>query len=348
MIPITGMLRHSLLLLLLINFVSCAMNDMTIRVQSPAPVTISPAVKRVGIINRSLPAPDERNNSTLHTVLSGETFALLEAGSEESIRGLTDALAENNRFESVQVISGVNLYNPAPGSFQSPLSWDEVERICNRNELDALFVLETFDTELKILPSTIPMQLANVNQVINAIQQISISTIVKSGYRIYDRKVRIVADEYATQQQLTFQSDGNPLVTVDGLMRRKEYVKQTANRDGRLYAERILTYWHRVSREYFVRGSDRMKVAKRRARTGNWDGAAELWRKDVENPKRKTAGRACYNMAISNEINGNLDEAIRWAQRSYEDYKIRPALEYVNVLKRRKAQERLAAYQEGK
>ena len=49
------------------------------------------------------------------------------------------------------------------------------------------------------------------------------------------------------------------------------------------------------------------------------------------------ADRACYNMAIINEINGNLDKAIEWAQKSYEDYNDKLALQYLNILKNRKS-----------
>jgi hypothetical protein len=43
-------------------------------------------------------------------------------------------------------------------------------------------------------------------------------------------------------------------------------------------------------------------------------------------------------MAIINEINGDLDGAIQWAQKAYENYNIRLALQYVNILRNRKAQ----------
>lgn len=42
-------------------------------------------------------------------------------------------------------------------------------------------------------------------------------------------------------------------------------------------------------------------------------------------------------MAIINEINGSLDDALGWAQKSYEDYGIRPALKYIRILEDRKA-----------
>ena len=42
-------------------------------------------------------------------------------------------------------------------------------------------------------------------------------------------------------------------------------------------------------------------------------------------------------MAIIHEINGELDQAITWAQESYEKYNNKSALHYVNVLRSRKA-----------
>jgi len=49
----------------------------------------------------------------------------------------------------------------------------------------------------------------------------------------------------------------------------------------------------------------------------------------------KIAGRACYNMAIINEINGNLDEALQWAQKSYEDYNDKMGIRYARILENR-------------
>ena len=80
---------------------------------------------------------------------------------------------------------------------------------------------------------------------------------------------------------------------------------------------------------------DYFEVAKRRAQTGDWDGAADLWNAETNNRKAKIAGRAYYNMAISNEINGNLPEAVDWVKKSYTDYKNKEALDYLRILERR-------------
>jgi hypothetical protein len=116
---------------------------------------------------------------------------------------------------------------------------------------------------------------------------------------------------------------------------------------GEAYAYSVIPQWLRVSREYFVRGNDQFKVARRRAESGNWDGAGDIWNEQTRAAKSKVAGRACYNMAIISEINGDLDGAISWAQKSYEDYNIKLALRYVRVLRDRKVRNSILEEQQG-
>jgi hypothetical protein len=164
----------------------------------------------------------------------------------------------------------------------------------------------------------------------------TVYTKIKSGWRIYDPVNKLILDEYISFQDVISKGSGiNPLKAVEAISGRTEAVMQVSTELGQLYAKRILPYYIRVARLYFVRGTDNFKIAKRRARTGDWDGAAELWKKELDNPKRKVAGRACYNMAIINEINGNLEESLKWASKSYTDYNNKKGLDYVNILKYR-------------
>jgi hypothetical protein len=51
-------------------------------------------------------------------------------------------------------------------------------------------------------------------------------------------------------------------------------------------------------------------------------------------------------MAIINEINGSLDDALGWAQKAWEDYKIQLALKYTRILENRKYNSELLKIQE--
>ncbi len=104
---------------------------------------------------------------------------------------------------------------------------------------------------------------------------------------------------------------------------------------GHGYALRLIPFELRVMRDYFVKGNYNFKIAKRKAQTGKWDEAGLLWEKETTNPKPEIAGRACHNMGIINEINGDVDAALSWAQKAYEDYNIRKSLEYTRILENR-------------
>ena len=93
----------------------------------------------------------------------------------------------------------------------------------------------------------------------------------------------------------------------------------------------------RVSRYYYVRGNGKFSMAKRMAQAGDWDGAANIWREATNSTSGKVAGRACYNMAIISEINGDLNGALQWARKAYEVYRTPYALNFVNILQQRQS-----------
>jgi hypothetical protein len=233
--------------------------------------------------------------------------------------------------------------NNNPGSYASQLDWQEVEKICSVNGSHVLISLEMFDTDSKISYAASPVKVNTPLGKIPAIhQEATMTTWVKTGWRIYDPKSRRVLDEAALSRQMVFRGRGlNPVLAANALIGRKEAVKQAGRNAGEAYAYSVLPLWIRVSREYFVRGNNEFKIARRKAESGNWDGAGEIWHQQTTAAKRKAAGRACYNMAIINEINGNLEEAIRWAQQSYEDYNIKRGLRYIRILENRKIRNRI-------
>jgi hypothetical protein len=329
------MKKHYLPLFLILILCSCKTNLVYIKVLDPALVTVPGYVKTIGIINRSIPSDASKALNKVHLFNTAEGAEMAAEGSAECIRGLKDALMENTRFAKIVVLDSIHMKCQAIGMFNSPLSWDALDSICNANGLDAVFVLELFDTELKVsAPLVVPR--SGVGIALAALQ-VSMNTTVRTGWRIYVPKDRFIPDEYTYTNTVTHTGTGNNIgAATEALIGRKEAVKQAANKAGHGYVCRVTPYWITVTRDYFIKGNAFFKMAMRKARTGNWDGAAELWEKETHNPRNKIAGRACYNMAIISEINGDLDKAIQWASIAYEEHGTRLALHYINQLKYRK------------
>lgn len=319
--------------------ISCKTNELYLNVTRPAPVTLPSGIKKVGIINRSIPTDETSIVDALDRILTLEGADLDRDGAWESIAGLTAELRANERFSEVKELKDINFRASRVGVLPPPLSQGLVDSLCNETGTDALFSLERFDTDTRVGFGKSP---GNPETALGKIPlrglEVSMETIIKSGWRIYTPAVAGVLDEIAFAESLVFTANGlNPVAAVEALTGRKNAIREVSRNAGHTYAMRLLPYRLRVTRDYFVKGTDNFKIAGRKAQTGKWDEAGSLWEKEISNPKMKIAGRACYNMAIINEINGSLDDALGWAQKSYEDYGIRPALKYIRILEDRKA-----------
>lgn len=332
-------MKKSYGLLLLVFLCSCSTTNLVyLSVQQPAPVSIPQDIKTIAVVNRSEPARQNRIIDAIDKVMTLEGPNLDKEGAGASIDGLTDELRRNNRFNNIKIVPGRFTNNAAPGSFPTGLSWDVIEQICRDNNTDAVFTLELFDTDTKIDYAANTVSVTTPVGSVPAIEHLAnMQTFVKTGWRIYDLQSHTIIDEYAFDKTLRYSARGiNPVVAAAGLINRKEAVKEAGNNSGHAYALRLIPYWIRVYRDYYIKGSDNFTAARRKAQTGNWKGAEALWLSETTNPDQTVAGRACYNMAIISEINGDLNKAIEWAGKSYENYNNKLALAYVNTLKTRK------------
>jgi hypothetical protein len=325
------------------------MNSLTIPVTEPAPVFMPSSIENIGIVNRSLPSDENARMDQIDKILSVEGINLDKEAADQAIDGLRNELLASGRFENVVIIEDAEMKNPGMDVFPSALSWSTINQYCEDNNVDAIFALSFYDTDTQVDYDAVTKTIDGPLGVkIPAIEHHArTATMIKTGWRIYDPASLLLLDEFIMNEQIVLTGSGiNPVNAVKTIVvGRKENILEVSNQIGQNYVQRIFPYKRRVNREYYVKGSDNFEVAKRRAQTGDWDGAAELWEREVDNSKAKIAGRAYYNMAIINEINGDLEKAVDWASRSYTDYNNKEALDYLNLLKRRIASNDLLVHQ---
>lgn len=324
---------------MVILFSACgATNHLTMGVTEPAIVHLPSEIKRIGIINRSLPSKGNSTLDKIEKILSAEGLEIDKKGSESAILALASELSVIRDFEEVKIIKEVEEVQKGLGVMPASLSWEIVEKICNENNVDVLFSLAFYDTDTKANFQVATMKMPNslgIDVDVPA-QEVTLLTNVNSGWRIYNPWTKLVLDERLYDKRMTFKGKGvNPMKAIEAIARRNETIQEYSRNVGIHYAQRLIPKNIRVTRDYFVSGTDNFKIAQRRAQAGDWDGAAELWELELGNSDAKIAGRAHYNMAIINEINGDLNKAIEYATKSYVDYRNNIALNYLNLLKRR-------------
>lgn len=331
------MKKSILVLVILCILSSCKTNQLYLNVIEPAPVTLPPYIKKVAVINRSTTTDETKALDVADKVLSLEGANLDAESAMESIKGLSEELMNNNRFTEVKALDKIDFRTSSLAAFPVPLTWDIVAQICRENSTDALFSLEKFDTDTKIGYSNRKTEIRTPLGNIPALEhQADMETIVKTGWRIYDPAGKAILDEFIYADAVVFHGKGiNPVLAAAALVGRKDAIKEVSNKAGHGYAHRIIPFELRVMRDYYVKGTNNFKIAKRKAQTGNWNEAGELWKEETGNRDRKVAGRATYNMAIISEINGDLESALNYARKSYEDYNNKLGIRYVHILENR-------------
>jgi hypothetical protein len=335
-------------IILSIILISCSQfNYISLPVLRPAEITLPDHIQKIAVVNRSLPDDKNKAWNIIEGIITGEGIKADKIGSQICIEGFRQTLMQSPRFQLVN--SPINeLHALGTGQMPPPLSWLQVESICQQSGADALVLLEVFDSDAFITTEAFEQQVKGPEGTMQKVTMYRaiMRIVVKTAWRIYDPKTRRTWDEIRDNDFMMFTAEGNtPEVAISALIARREAINRTGRYAGSLYANRISPMWTNVSRRYYKKGNEALETAARKARTNDWKGAADIWKKEANNPDNKIAGRAKYNMAVFCEKEGRLDLAIEWARKSYVENKNNKAKQYVNILNHQKNENARAAEQ---
>ena len=87
-----------------------------------------------------------------------------------------------------------------------------------------------------------------------------------------------------------------------------------------------------VERVLFIKGSKDFKIANRYLKQRHWTSAAIIWKKYANDPDKKIASASLFNLAVINEMEGNIEEAIRLAKQAGEINEASIIKEYILLL----------------
>lgn len=311
-----------------IFFLCSCMSTTYVQVMKPAQVNITPEIETVALVNRAQPQNEKTN--TIEGIVTGEGIGQDRQGIEQALMGFQNTLQESQRFE----VKRTNLElvgSGSGGTFPSPLSWSEVERICEEYNVDAVAAIETYDSDF-IITNGIVTKEKGIGFYAEGV------ATVKLGFRMYHPKARTIVDQdHLTCNRRWKANSSSVLAAASQLINRKDAIHKASYLAGNNYAARIAPTWFTVSREYFKKGkrNPHFEMGVRSAHISNWEVAKENWHKVIPTAKAKTAGKAAYNLALAYEVQGDLDEALAWATKAYSLYNNKKARPYVSLLERR-------------
>lgn len=288
----------------------------------------------IAAVNRSLTKEEDSDDRVLEAILTTEVAGSDMLASDNCIKGVYDGILALPETELL-IPSKVRLYGTGTRELPELLDWDQVESMCKAEEADALLVLETFDSNTDLLASTATNQVSSIlsKGTLDPNLPGQINLNVNCFWRLYDPATRKIIDQYQHNSYTHFNLH-NGLIPPHAL-------PESAYAAGRAYIDRFLpgSYW--VKRRLYKRtgGSAKrdFKAGFRSTEVANWLEAIDIWSELSDHNKRKTAGRACLNIAVANEVLGDTDNALEWAKRSYEIYNDKLGRSYSKILLSRKS-----------
>ncbi|MFN0037600.1 MAG: DUF6340 family protein [Saprospiraceae bacterium] len=325
--------------LLALGLGSC-MRNTTLRVLQPAQMTLPEHITTVAIVDRSKPSNGWSN--FLEGLFTGEEIGQDRRSRQTAVDGLTNALTRTPRFQVKS--TGIEMEGSKAGaSMPYPMDWHEVEKICRDYGTNAVVTIESFDSDnsRSARPYTETRKDKTGKKYTVTTYRSQQRTGVRIGWRLYDPKTKIILDEYVTDDYLERSGSGSTeRAALSNLPSQLDVTRDVAYNVGIEYGARIAPIYVNISRAYYHKAKgfkDHMKRAAKYLQDREMEKATTLWKKIIASAgaNRKAAGRAAYNMAVASEINGNLDIALDWAQKSWNEYGNKKAREYINILKQR-------------
>ncbi len=266
----------------------------------PAEITISGDVRSITVIARC-----DLDSTFKQASLKSGNFGGFKRDSlmsKQMVIGCCDALVESPRF----TVNNPVLRRSLAGAFKDPdmrIPWDAIRNIAGNPPQDAVLSLEY----------------ASVDDTIRFhdddwLGYYQYYVMVSSMWRLY-RLGDFQTKEYRFRDTVSFDipSPNEFLASPDNAL---ECIKSGMYESGARSARRLAPYWSEYQRNIFVYGPMDFLTGGTLLKEGKWRDAAEVWQKYTVSKNRMRAGKACFNMAVTSEMAGNIPAALEWIKRS--------------------------------
>ena len=285
-------------LVLLLSFSSCVSYErLSIEVVKPAKLTLSPNIRKLAMVARNL----KYVNDTLqnYQVKDGKLvkdrirFNCDSAAITSCLDSLSGKLLAQVRFDSILILP-VSFFPETRVKDVRPnkISW--YSKLADNTGADGLILLDMFSCFY-----------------IESNENNNAKVITSDIWSFYDNKQQKIVDRFAQTDTLFWEgNDENGNLEKIRIPEKQMAIPIAAGVIGSNYAKHIQPSWTLVYREIMTSNHPEFKIATTLARKGKWDEASAIWQKYIDSKNRQNKIISLYNLALANEMSGNMDQAI--------------------------------------
>lgn len=316
-------MRHLLLLAIVGSAVmlSSCKHSYRISVKEPSVIRIPDDAKVIGVINNV--SNENSPDKVISTMLGSQQINGNVTAAERAVDGVLRSLSDTQDMRG-EIFNIDSTYYTESGK----LNWDMLDSVAKVKGFHGYIEL----TEVRSISPVGGTILANAtgqtNHKLTGTLYVNVH-VVSTGENF---------ERYAVNHTYNIQLSGSTNIAdvLTDMQRKREYYRALGFQLGYKAGKLIYPNWVWVGRNYYTRGTPALKSAKTMLREGNWELAERRLLMDEEYKKLSKRGRVLYNLALAKEGQGEIDEAIAFAERAALECDNKMANEYLVKLRQRK------------
>jgi hypothetical protein len=288
-------------IVLSILFYACEpLSSIRIETLVPAPIEFPGNFNKLIFINTDT---DINNDGNIDTLLYNMITSEMNLGFLEAINSTTSI--DSSKFLFVKGFpTRERIYK------SDTISWNYLENISGNTNADLFIILDsiklTMDNESYVDHMSYPTEYYHLREM-----------AVNIHWSVFDLVEKKRLDQYNYKDTLFWES----VEYSEAQLKRKipsleKCLREMSFFSALDYGNRILPGWQQEYRYYYELGNKDFKKAAINVKQNDWESASQIWINYVDNYDRELASRACFNLALANEMKGDFKTAINWAEQS--------------------------------
>jgi hypothetical protein len=253
------------------------------------------------------------------------------------MQALGNLLYESGRFDVV-IPQNRFLKQDTLNPYSEQMNWEMAEDLTKRFNTDAVLSLDYFKTSISTIFGTKKdVRWDNLAGYTYYAANMRISYV--ANFRLYYPRNKDLLISYFLMDTLEWKGEN---IVLKGLFKELTKVKDALTETGISTAlelsKRIAPNWKNYSRVYFSKGNDVLHQTSLLIQQNDWETARSMWLEKLKNTNSKSLkSKLEFNLALAYEMQGELNEAIRWGGKSYNTFFRPVTYNYLNTLKERKS-----------
>lgn len=336
-------LRYIVIFAALAMFSSCStMSYLPIEVADKPSEIVDHKIQSLTLINRAADyrfenfSKDSLQQTLYRRQFKTDTLLFDSKSADTLLIALGDMLFESGRFDIV-IPQERQIDQTRGQSYPVALDWGKADSLVTAFNTDAVLSLDHFRTRL----ITDYEKETLYDQMTNTFYS-GFYAHMKVGYEAlfrlyYPAEKELLKNILITDTLIWEDADTDIRILFRRFTPAKDALAEAGIHAALRLSEKIAPLWQRVSRGYFSKGHPLLEEAHLKILDGDWNSAAEMWTELTGSGFSKgIRSKAEFNLALANELFGDLDQAIEWGVKSYRT-RYRPVTySYLEILNQRK------------